>query len=47
MEAGWIPKATLKVMPSIWGHIAGGGSNEADTEWMQQAIAEFLAGPAT
>ncbi|KAH8903504.1 alpha/beta-hydrolase [Coniochaeta sp. PMI_546] len=42
-EAGWIPAATLKIIPSIWGHVAGGGSNKADTEWMDQAIAEFLA----
>lgn len=43
-EAGLIPAATLKIIPSIWGHVAGGGSNKADTEWMDQAIAEFLAG---
>jgi homoserine O-acetyltransferase len=42
-EAGWIPDATLKVIPSIWGHVAGGGQNKADTEWMDQAIREFLA----
>lgn len=42
-EAGWIPDATLKIIPSIWGHIGGGGANKADTEWMHRAIAEFLA----
>ncbi|OIW24529.1 alpha/beta-hydrolase [Coniochaeta ligniaria NRRL 30616] len=42
-EARCIPAATLKVIPSIWGHLAGAGSNKADTEWMDRAIAEFLA----
>ncbi|KAB5542726.1 Alpha/Beta hydrolase protein [Coniochaeta sp. 2T2.1] len=42
-EAACIPDATLKVIPSIWGHIAGGGANKADTEWMDRAMAEFLA----
>lgn len=42
-EARWIPASTLKVIPSIWGHIAGGGSNKTDTEWMDRAITEFLA----
>lgn len=42
-EARFIPDVTLKVIPSIWGHIAGGGSNKTDTEWMDRAIAEFLA----
>ncbi|KAJ9151514.1 Alpha/beta-hydrolase [Coniochaeta hoffmannii] len=43
-EARWIPGATLKVIPSIWGHIAGSGANKVDTEWIDRAIAEFLAG---
>lgn len=42
-EAACIPHATLKVIPSIWGHIAGGGANKADTEWMDRAMTEFLA----
>ena len=42
-EAGWIPAATLRVIPSIWGHLAGSGSNKPDSEWMDRAIAEFLA----
>ncbi|KAH7325812.1 Alpha/Beta hydrolase protein [Stachybotrys elegans] len=41
-EVQWIPKAKLAVIPSIWGHLAGLGSNQADTEWMNKTIAEFL-----
>ncbi|KAJ3540142.1 hypothetical protein NM208_g5195 [Fusarium decemcellulare] len=41
-ESHSIPHATLKVIPSVWGHLAGLGVNEADKEWMDQAIADFL-----
>ncbi|CAK7234521.1 hypothetical protein SEUCBS140593_008970 [Sporothrix eucalyptigena] len=41
-EAGMIPKATLKVIPSIWGHLAGSGSNPVDTQWMDDQIVSFL-----
>ncbi|XXH02560.1 hypothetical protein Hte_008937 [Hypoxylon texense] len=43
-EAQWLPDATLEVIPSIWGHSAGGGINEQDTRWMDQRIAQFLGG---
>ncbi|KAJ5992064.1 hypothetical protein N7451_007788 [Penicillium sp. IBT 35674x] len=33
----------LAVIPSIWGHIGGGGANPMDTEWMDRKIAAFLA----
>ena len=42
-EAASIPAATLKVIPSVWGHLAGAGVNKADTEWLDRAITEFLA----
>lgn len=42
-EASSMPTATLKIIESIWGHIAGGGANKPDTEWMDRAITEFLA----
>ncbi|KAJ5614968.1 hypothetical protein N7537_000082 [Penicillium hordei] len=42
-EAGFIPAATLKVIPSVWGHLAGSGVNKADAEWLDQAITEFFA----
>jgi homoserine O-acetyltransferase len=34
----------VAVVPSIWGHIAGGGANEKDIRWMEERIAEFLKG---
>ncbi|EOA86541.1 hypothetical protein ACJQWK_08288 [Exserohilum turcicum] len=32
----------VEVIPSIWGHIAGGGANQKDTEWMDHRIKLFL-----
>jgi homoserine acetyltransferase len=31
-------------IPTIWGHIGGGGANEVDTKWMDARIEEFLKG---
>uniref|UniRef100_A0A8H7KA38 AB hydrolase-1 domain-containing protein n=1 Tax=Bionectria ochroleuca TaxID=29856 RepID=A0A8H7KA38_BIOOC len=42
-ESGHIPRATLKVIPSVWGHLAGFGINDEDTRWMDRQITEFLA----
>lgn len=34
---------TLKVIPSIWGHWAGGpGDSKEDLEWLDDAIYEFF-----
>jgi homoserine acetyltransferase len=41
-ESRLIASATLEVIPSVWGHIAGGGANPADTEWMDKKIRTFL-----
>jgi homoserine acetyltransferase len=41
-EAQMIPFASVEVIPSIWGHIAGGGANPVDTEWMDRTITAFL-----
>jgi len=41
-ELGFLKSASLKIIPSIWGHIAGGGSNQQDKDWMDRTIAEFL-----
>jgi homoserine acetyltransferase len=41
-ESQMIPFAKLEVIPSIWGHMAGGGANPVDTEWMDRTITAFL-----
>lgn len=41
-EARLIPDATLEVIPSIWGHVAGGGASPKDKEWMAGRISAFL-----
>lgn len=45
-EVSCLKNGELAVIPSIWGHMAGGGANPEDTEWMDQKIARFLgSGP--
>ncbi|USP76400.1 hypothetical protein yc1106_03674 [Curvularia clavata] len=34
----------VEVIPSIWGHIAGGGANQKDLEWMDHRMKLFLRG---
>lgn len=41
-EVAYIQHGELAVIPSIWGHIAGGGGNPDDTEWMDRRIDQFL-----
>lgn len=41
-EADFLQNGELAVIPSIWGHVAGGGGNHEDTEWMDQRIRRFL-----
>ncbi|KAH7176820.1 Alpha/Beta hydrolase protein, partial [Dactylonectria macrodidyma] len=41
-ECKWIPDAQLKVIPSVWGHLAGAGSNQKDSDWMDHEISAFL-----
>lgn len=42
-EARSLKAGNLQVVPSIWGHIAGGGANPKDVEWMKSKIDAFLA----
>lgn len=42
IEVKHLKKGTLAVMPSVWGHAAGGGSNPEDATWMDEKIKEFL-----
>lgn len=41
-EVAHLQHGELAVIPSIWGHIAGGGGNPDDSEWMDRRISEFL-----
>ncbi|CAK7236016.1 hypothetical protein SBRCBS47491_009492 [Sporothrix bragantina] len=41
-EAEMIPNAKLSVIPSVWGHLAGSGTNPVDTQWMDGEISTFL-----
>jgi homoserine acetyltransferase len=36
--------ATVETVPSIWGHIVGGGANPADVDWMDKKIVSFIEG---
>ncbi|KAJ5425349.1 hypothetical protein N7465_000419 [Penicillium sp. CMV-2018d] len=42
-ESRSILHSTFRVIPSIWGHLAGLGCNPADRDFMDQAIAVFLS----
>lgn len=43
-EAKYLKNGTFDPIPSIWGHIAGGGANDVDTKWMDERIGRFLEG---
>ncbi|WP_242909517.1 alpha/beta fold hydrolase [Actinomadura terrae] len=38
-----IPNAELRVIPGVWGHFSGHGSNPVDTAFIDAALAELLA----
>jgi homoserine O-acetyltransferase len=38
-----IPDAELRVIPGVWGHFAGHGSNPDDTRFIDAALRELLA----
>lgn len=41
---GRMPNAELRVIPGVWGHFAGGGMNQEDTEFIDRALKELLSG---
>ena len=44
IEVGHMPSAELRVIPSIWGHLAGGpGRNPEDTQFIDSNLKELLA----
>jgi homoserine acetyltransferase len=42
IEMKYLKHGTLAVIESLWGHVAGGGMNDADTKFMNEKIAEFM-----
>ena len=42
-EAKYLKNGTFDPIPTIWGHIGGGGANPDDVKWMDEKISTFLA----
>jgi homoserine acetyltransferase len=42
MEAKCLKNGKFNAIPTIWGHIGGGGANAVDTKWMDGEISQFL-----
>jgi homoserine O-acetyltransferase len=42
-DAARIPGARFRVIPSLWGHLAGAGINAADSQFIEAEIKELLA----
>ncbi len=43
IEVAHMPNARLHVIPSIWGHMAGGGINPEDAAFIDAALAQILS----
>lgn len=43
IEVAHMPHAQLQVIPSVWGHMAGGGLNPEDAAFIDAALAQLLA----
>ena len=43
VEAAQVPKARFHVIPSLWGHMAGAGINEADSRFIENELRALLA----
>jgi homoserine O-acetyltransferase len=43
IEVASMPNAEPRVIPSVWGHMAGGGLNPEDARFIDAALAELLA----
>ena len=41
-EAQFIPDVQFTVIPTLWGHMAGGGSSPEDAAFINATIKEFL-----
>ncbi|KAL8733205.1 MAG: hypothetical protein Q9166_002222 [cf. Caloplaca sp. 2 TL-2023] len=42
IEVQHLQHGKLAVIETVWGHMAGGGANEDDTNWMNDEIARFI-----
>jgi homoserine O-acetyltransferase/O-succinyltransferase len=42
-EAAYIPGAQFRVIPSLWGHMAGAGLNPADSKFIEAEIKALLS----
>lgn len=42
-EVAHIPGASCRPIPSIWGHLAGGGNNPPDSDFINRALVELLS----
>ncbi len=43
VEVKYMPNAKLQIIPSIWGHWAGGpGTNPTDVKFIDNILKEFL-----
>ena len=41
----YIPGGELKVIPGVWGHLAGGGADPQAAAFIDSALREFLTSP--
>src|ERR1700722_572517 len=44
LEVAQMPDAELRTIPSIWGHAAGLGANQADNDFIDNALRDLLGG---
>ena len=44
LDVAQMPNAELRIIPSVWGHLAGGpGINPEDTRFLDSALQELLS----
>lgn len=43
-EMRYLKHGVFAPIPTIWGHIGGGGANPEDVKWMNQRLEEFFSG---
>lgn len=40
----YLKHAKLAIIPSVWGHVAGGGGGDPeDAKWMEKEVSEFIS----